>query len=212
MQALQAQTQGEADLLSAILEGRCEARRSRSASRRLIRHFGNLGAVLRAAPEEVAAVSGAGADAAGAIAQTWVIVERLSRWQTAERPFLEDPGAAIAYCRLLVGGEPRERLHALFLDKALRLAGQKLLQRGTVDHVAVYPREVLGAAIAAGAHAVVIVHNHPSGEARPSQGDIAMTAQLCLAARPLGIRIADHIIIGRSEAFSFRRERLIADA
>lgn len=210
MRAMQGQSQGEADILFAILDGRCEARGGRSVSRRLIRHFGNLGAVLRAAPEEVAEVSGAAA--AGAIAQAWVIVERLSRWQTSVRPFLEDPDAAIAYCRLLVGGEPRERLHALFLDKALRLAGQKLLQRGTVDHVAVYPREVLGAAIAAGAHAVVLVHNHPSGEARPSQGDIAMTAQLCLAARPLGIRIADHIIIGRSEAFSFRRERLIADA
>lgn len=194
----------DAALLAGMLDRLHPGDEGRGLAQRLLERFGTIGAVVRASPQDVGEVAGAGPATCGEIARIWLLVERPARADTAARPILDDPAAAAGYCRLLLAGERRERLHALLLDKSYRLCGQKLIQHGTIDHVTVYPREIAGAAIEAGAKAVVLVHNHPSGCATPSRGDIAMTAGLASALEPLGIEVADHIIVSGEAVFSFR--------
>jgi DNA repair protein RadC len=113
------------------------------------------------------------------------------------------------YCRIRLLGSSREQLHAIYLDRALRPVAGKCLQTGTVDHVTVYPREILAMALRHGATAIVLAHNHPSGNPQPSRADIAMTKLVEEAALPFGIAIVDHIIVGNQGNFSFRQYGLL---
>jgi DNA repair protein RadC len=103
----------------------------------------------------------------------------------------------------------KEQLRVLFLDKRNRLIADELQQEGTVDHTPVYPREVVKRALELSATAVILVHNHPSGDPTPSQADIAMTKEIVSVAQPLGISVHDHIIVGKDGHASFKGLRLI---
>jgi len=110
----------------------------------------------------------------------------------------------MAYCKARMGRLEHEEFHLLFLDRKNRLIADEAQGRGTVDHVPVYPREVVKRALALNATAIILVHNHPSGDPTPSRADIEMTRLIVESAKPLGITVHDHIIIGRENDASFR--------
>jgi DNA repair protein RadC len=200
----------EFDLLNSLISRRRAGRSSAVISRRLLRQFGGIRRVLRASPQELAQVKGMDDAIVRDFRQTRALMEAIARAELNEKHVLDDPEAVFDYCRLLLAGERREQFHVLYLDKAFRLTAHECLQVGTVDHVAVYPREVMGRAIAHAATSIILVHNHPSGNQKPSAGDIAMTRQLVEAGRYLRIEVADHIIVGGEGNFSFRRCGLLA--
>jgi len=112
--------------------------------------------------------------------------------------------AVIDYCRLSMGFEEREQFRVLFLDRKNNLLTDEVQQKGTVDHAPVYPREVARRSIELNATAVILVHNHPSGDPTPSRADIAMTKEIVAAAKAVGVTVHDHIVIARDSHASLR--------
>ncbi|MBM0206560.1 DNA repair protein RadC, partial [Micromonospora sp. STR1s_5] len=134
--------------------------------------------------------------------------KRLARGAVAKRPVLSSWSSVLEYCRTAMAFSDRE-FRLLFLDKRNALIADELQQRGTVDHTPVYPREVVKRALELAATAVILVHNHPSGDPTPSSADISMTRQIIDVAKPLGIAVHDHIIVGREGHASMKGLRLI---
>ena len=121
----------------------------------------------------------------------------------SQNPVIGSWQALIDYCALTVRG-PIERFHVLYLDRKNRIIADELLSTGTVDHVPVYPREVIKQALMLNASALILIHNHPSGDPTPSESDITMTRQIEDAAKALGLTLHDHLIIGKSTELSLR--------
>ncbi|MEM9766228.1 MAG: DNA repair protein RadC, partial [Pseudomonadota bacterium] len=167
-------------------------------ARRLLDTFGSFEAALSAPPHRIEAVRGAGR----AVVQELKIVEaaahRLARTRVMDRPVISSWQAILDYCRAAMAHQETERFRVLFLDRKNTLIADEGLARGTVDHVPVYPREVVKRALEVGATALILVHNHPSGDPTPSAADIEMTEKVREAAEVLGIVLHDHIVIGRS--------------
>jgi DNA repair protein RadC len=135
--------------------------------------------------------------------------ERLTRDQVKGRPVLSSWSALIDYCRAAMAFADKEQFRILFLDKRNRLIADERQQVGTVDHTPVYPREVIKRALELSATAIILVHNHPSGDPTPSATDIEMTQTIVETAAPLGIAVHDHLIIGKDGHASFRALKLI---
>jgi DNA repair protein RadC len=176
----------------------------------LVARFGTLGGVLAAEPARLREVAGCGETA---IALLKVVREagiRLARGAMMGRPGLGDWEKVLDYCRARLGHEATERFHILFLDAKNQLIADEEQQRGTVNHTPVYPREVVRRALELQASALIMVHNHPSGDPEPSRADIEMTRQVELAARAVGLKLHDHLVIGRGERYaSFRSRQLL---
>ena len=170
----------------------------------LIERFGSLGAVLAADAERLGATPGMGEAAIAALKASEEAARRLAREEVVERPVLSSWDKVLGYCRTTLGRSEVEHFHLLFLDRKNRLIADETQQRGTVDHTPVYPREVVKRALDLGASALILVHNHPSGDPTPSQADIAMTEEIVEAGRTLGIVVHDHIVISREGHASFR--------
>jgi DNA repair protein RadC len=134
---------------------------------------------------------------------------RLMQSQIVGRTILGSWQAVLDYCKAAQGFDEKERFRILFLDKRNQLIADEVQQTGTVDHTPVYIREVVKRALELSASALILVHNHPSGDPTPSSADIDMTRQIVDAARPLGVQVHDHIIVGRSGYFSMKSKRLI---
>jgi DNA repair protein RadC len=134
---------------------------------------------------------------------------RLARGQVQNRTVLSSWSSVLDYCRTAMAFADKEQLRVLFLDKRNRLIADELQQEGTVDHTPVYPREVVKRALELSATAVILVHNHPSGDPTPSQADIQMTLEIVNVARPLGIAVHDHLIVGKEGHASLKGLRLI---
>jgi DNA repair protein RadC len=134
---------------------------------------------------------------------------RLARGQVRKRPVLSSWPSVIDYCRTTMAFADKEQFRVLFLDKRNQLIVDELQQTGTVDHTPVYPREVVKRALELSATALILVHNHPSGDPTPSHADIQMTQTIIDVARPLGIAVHDHIVVGREGHASFKSLRLI---
>ncbi len=172
-------------------------------AKRLVDKFGNFAGVV-SAPRE--ALLGAGLKD-NAIDMLKVVREsavRLARQEVIDRPVLSSWQKVLDYCRARLAHEPTERFHLLFLDRKNVLIADEEQQRGTVDHTPVYPREVVKRALDLGASAIILVHNHPSGDPTPSKADIAMTREVAKAAETLGLTVHDHIVIGRAGHASFK--------
>ena len=135
---------------------------------------------------------------------------RLGRQRVLDRPVLSSWTALIDYLRAAMARETNEQFRLLFLDRKNALIAEEMQARGTVDHTPVYIREVVKRALDLGATALILVHNHPSGDPTPSRADIEMTRDITRAAAPLGITVHDHIIIGRGEPASLRALGLMA--
>lgn len=126
----------------------------------------------------------------------------------SQNPVISSWQALMDYCAFSVRG-PVERFHVLYLDRKNRIISDELLSTGTVDHVPVYPREVIKRALMLNASALILIHNHPSGDPTPSQSDITMTRQIIAAAETMGITVHDHLIVGKSRELSFRSSGLL---
>ncbi|MEZ5872556.1 MAG: DNA repair protein RadC [Nitratireductor sp.] len=196
-------------LLKKLISPLRKKREGARIARELLERFGGIGRVLQANETELRDISGFGPDIADVFSTSRQIACAISRVAISTKPLLGNHEAVFAYCRTHLAGERREQFHILHLDKSYRLIAHECLQIGTVDHVTVYPREVMHRAITHGSSAIVLVHNHPSSNPRPSTGDIAMTQKLVLIGQYMGIRVADHIIIGESGNYSFGKNGLL---
>ena len=178
-------------------------------AKRLIKRFGSFAEVLAAPPHLLTDIEGVGESVALDLKIVEASAKRLARGAVAKRPVLSSWSSVLEYCRTAMAFSDREEFRLLFLDKRNALIADELQQRGTVDHTPVYPREVVKRALDLAATAVILVHNHPSGDPTPSSADISMTRQIIDVAKPLGISVHDHIIVGREGHASMKGLRLI---
>ena len=170
----------------------------------LIERFGSLAAVLGADKEALMDVRGMGAASAARLLAVRSAGLRVLRAEVQRRPVIGSWQALIDYCTAAAGYAANEEFRLLFLDKKNALIVDEQQQRGTVDHTPVYPREVVKRALALGASAIIMVHNHPSGDTTPSRADIDMTRIVAKALSAVGIALHDHVVIGRGRHSSFK--------
>jgi DNA repair protein RadC len=170
----------------------------------LIAQFGGFAEVLSADAAALLAVRGLGVPGVAMLKSVREAALRLARAELRERPVIGSWDKLIAYCNAQIAYGQIEEFHLLFLDRKNALIRHERQQRGTVDHTPVYIREVVGRALELGASALILVHNHPSGDPTPSQADIAVTRDIARAAAPLGVTVHDHLIIGRGRHASLR--------
>jgi DNA repair protein RadC len=170
----------------------------------LITKFGGFSEVISAEPARLAEVKGVGP---ALISQFKIVQEaakRMARGKVLNRPVLGSWDALIDYCSIAMAHNPIEQVRVLYLDKKNVLIADEMQQKGTIDHTPVYPREVVKRALELGATAMILVHNHPSGNPQPSKADIEMTRQIVTAAKNLGIVVHDHVVIGKGQYASFK--------
>ena len=174
----------------------------------LLARFGGFAATISADPEALAA---AGLSLAGVAALKSVreAALRLMRAELQQQPVVNSWDKLIDYCTAQIAHGQIEEFHILFLDRKNVLIKHERQQKGTIDHTPVYPREVVKRALELGASALILVHNHPSGDPTPSKADIAVTQDIKKAAAPLGVVLHDHVIIGRNRHTSLRDLGLI---
>ena len=178
-------------------------------ARRLLETFGDFNRVLAASPARIADVEGAGPAVAVELALVAAAAQRMARAKVLDRPVLTGWDALLDYCHTAMAHLDREQFRVLFLDRKNVLIADEPQAKGTVDHVPVYPREVVKRALELGASALILVHNHPSGDPTPSEADIIVTRRVVAAAEALGLTLHDHVIIGSSAEISLRAEGYI---
>jgi DNA repair protein RadC len=175
----------------------------------LLAAFGSFAEVIGASEARLRTVKGIGDATILDFKVVHAASRRIARSGVMNRTVLSSWSAVIDYCRTAMAFEGREQFRILFLDKKNQMIADEVQQTGTVDHTPVYPREVVKRALELSATAVILVHNHPSGDPTPSRADITMTKQVIDAATPLGIAVHDHIIIGRDGHASMKGLQLI---
>ena len=197
------------ELLENVLFLAIPRRDTKEIARRLIDRFGSFSATLAAPPAELVQVKDVGPSAVAALKTVVAAAHRLSRAELIDRPVMSNWDRLMEYLNAVLARERVEQFRVLFLDTRNRLIADEVQGRGTVGHTPVYPREVVKRALERHATALILVHNHPSGDPTPSQDDIVMTREVQTAARALGITLHDHVIIGNGRWTSLRREGLI---
>jgi DNA repair protein RadC len=170
----------------------------------LLARFGGLAGVLGATAEELRTVGGVGPGAALDLKLLHEAALRLGRGEVKRRAVISSWSALLAYAKVAMAGAPREQFRVLFLDKKNQLIADEVMNEGTVDHAPVYPREVMRRALELSASAVILAHNHPSGDPTPSAADVDMTRQVVAAGAPLRIAVHDHIVVGRDGVASLK--------
>jgi DNA repair protein RadC len=197
------------ELLELVLMRAIPRRDVKPLAKELIARFGSFGEAISAPPARLMEVKGVGEAVVTDFKVIQASAQRLARARIAQRPVLSSWSSVIDYCRAAMAFSEVEQFRILFLDKKNALIADEVQQRGTVDHTPVYPREVVKRALELSATAIILVHNHPSGDPTPSGADIAMTRQIADVAKPLGIALHDHIIVGRDGHASFKGLRLL---
>lgn len=182
---------------------------TKATAKALLARFGSFPEVLGAPLKLLQEVEGIGKTAALEIKVFAAAAERMARGAIASRQVLSSWAEVINYCRAAMAFEPREQFRILFLDRKNLLIADEVQQTGTVDHTPVYPREIVRRALELSATAIILVHNHPSGDPTPSRADIDMTHTIINTATPLGITVHDHIIIGRDGHTSMKGSQYI---
>src|ERR1700710_2130015 len=201
---------GDADLFALLLAAAMPAREDPGAlAREAVARFGSFAALLAAPLRELQGFAGFGAHSLAAIKLLHEAALRLSRARMQGETVLGDPDRLIGYLTAVLAREKIEQFRILFLDEADRLIADEAQARGTVNHTPVYPREVVRRAIELEAAAIILVHNHPSGDPPPSRDDLAMTSQVVEAAAVLGVVVRDHVIVGNGRWTSFREAGLL---
>jgi DNA repair protein RadC len=175
----------------------------------LINRYGSFAAVLAAPQQTLLDTRGLGPHSVAAIKLVRAAALRLARAEVMERPVLNNWDRLVDYLTAALAREPVECFHVLYLDTRNRLIADEAQARGTVNHTPVYPREVVKRALELQATAMILVHNHPSGDPTPSRADIEMTAEVKAAAAVFGILLHDHLIVGNGRQVSLRREGLL---
>lgn len=192
------------ELLELLLFRIIPRRDTKPLAKALIARFGDLSGVLAAEAGRIAEVDGAGMAVAQELKVLQAVLERAVKSEITKKPILGSWSQLIAYCRLAMAHAPREQFRVLFLDSKNQLIADEVLNQGTVDHAPVYPREVARRALELSAVNVILVHNHPSGDPNPSAADVAVTREIIAAATAIGVRVHDHLVIGKHGAASFK--------
>lgn len=196
----------EYELLELILFRTIPRQDVKPLARRLLDAFGDLNRVVTAAVPRLMAVDGVGEAVVQDLKILEAVAHRMMRARVMHRPVLSSWDALVDYCHTAMAHRETEQFRVLYLDRKNVLIADEEQARGTVDHVPVYPREVVKRALELNASALILVHNHPSGDPTPSQSDITMTGQVQDAAAVLGITLHDHLIVGKGREISFRAE------
>lgn len=191
------------ELVELLLFAAIRRRDVKPLAKMLVDRFGSFAGVV-SAPREALIEAGLGDNTIDMLKVVREAAVRLARQEVHNRPVLSSWQKVLDYCRARLGHEKVEQFHILFLDRKNVLIADEAQQRGTVDHTPVYPREVVKRALELGASALILVHNHPSGDPTPSKADIEMTREVAKAATVLGVTIHDHIVIGRAGHSSFK--------
>ncbi|MEQ8320124.1 MAG: DNA repair protein RadC [Rhodospirillales bacterium] len=178
-------------------------------AKRLLKRFGSFADTIAAPPEALSEVQGMGEAGVAALKVVEAAAQRLGQEVIMDNPILSSWDRLIEYCRMRLGRAEREHFRILFLNRKNILIADEEQQRGTIDHTPVYPREVVKRALQLGASAIIMLHNHPSGDPEPSRGDIEMTREIKETAERLGILLHDHIIITKTGHRSFKSMGLL---
>lgn len=197
------------ELLELLLFRSIPQRDVKPLAKELIARFGSFAETLAAPAARLTEIKGIGEGVALDLKIVEAALQRMARGAVAKRPVLSSWAAVIEHCRLAMAFAEREQFRILFLDKKNLLIADEVQQTGTVDYTPVYPREVIKRALELSASALILVHNHPSGDPTPSGADIKMTRELVDIAKPLGLTIHDHVIVGRDGHASFKGLGLI---
>jgi DNA repair protein RadC len=195
-------------LLARLLRHAAPFHEARRMAEMLLTRFGSVPAVLFA-DAELLTKAGASDPARSELALARTLQEDIARARIRDRPLITAWSDLVAYCRIMMGESRVERFRVLFLDRRNALIADEEFAQGSIDHVAVYPRRVLSRALELDAAALILAHNHPSGDTAPSQEDAAITGRIQSAARLFDITVHDHIIISHASEFSFRSAGLI---
>ena len=185
---------------------RCDVKET---AHRLINQFGDLAAVLAAPPAQLRKIKGIGEESITEFKIVEAAALRIGQSKIMHNKALQSWDALIRYCRTKLAEKKVEEFHVLFLNKQNQIIADEVLGRGTVDHTPVYPREVIKRALELDTTALIIVHNHPSGDPSPSRADIDMTKKLDNLCREFGMTLFDHLVIGRKDEYSFKNNGLL---
>lgn len=197
------------ELLELLLFRSIPYKDTKPLAKDLLARFGSVSEVLGASPARLAEVKGLGETSITHLKVVQAVAQRFGRDQIdVEKPILSSWSELIDYCRSAMAYESVEQFRILFLDKKNRLIADEVQQVGTVDHTPVYPREVIRRTLELSASALILVHNHPSGDPSPSAADVRMTREIAEISKQMGITLHDHIIIGRAGHASLRGLKL----
>jgi DNA repair protein RadC len=199
------------ELLELLLTIAIPRRDVKPLAKELIRKFGSFAGVVNAPLEELMLVKGVKENTAAVLRIVRECSVR-SSWQSLkgmDAPVISDFDAMVDYCRSAMAYQTVEEFRIIFLNSKLYVIGEEIQQRGTVDQVAIHPREVIKSAMMHGASAMILVHNHPSGIVTPSKADMEITKRIKEAAEAVSIRLFDHLIISKSSVYSFHNQGFV---
>lgn len=192
------------EMLELLLFRAIPRRDVKPLAKALLARFENLAGVLGAEPARLCETPGVSRAVALELNLVQAAAQRITRDQVLNQPVFSNLASVVAHCRAAMAHEAREQFRVLFLDRKNRLIADEVMGRGTVDHAPVYVREVVARALALGSTAIILAHNHPSGDPTPSRADIDMTGAIIAAAKPMGVVVHDHLVVGRERVASFR--------
>lgn len=192
------------ELLELTLFAALPRRDTKPLAKALLARFGSFADVIAAPRARLMEVKGVGESVAHHLKIVEAAAQRLAKTKVRGRAALSSWSALLDYCTAAMARSETEEFRVLFLDRKNMLVADEVLNRGTVDHAPVYPREIVKRALELNASAIILVHNHPSGDPAPSKADIAMTREVAAAAKALGIVVHDHLVIGRGGHASFK--------
>jgi DNA repair protein RadC len=192
------------ELLELTLFAAVPRRDTKPLAKTLLARFGSFAEVVAAPRERLLEVRGVGENVAAHLKIVEAAAHRLARTRVIGRPALSSWAALLDYCTAAMARGPKEEFRVLFLDRKNILIADEVQSKGTIDHTPVYPREIVKRALELSATAIILVHNHPSGDPTPSKADIDMTRDIAKAALALGITVHDHLVIGRKGHASFK--------
>lgn len=197
------------ELLEMVLFRAIPRRDTKPLAKALIAHFGSFNEVITAPVDRLTEVTGVSEGVATELKLIQAAALRLAKSAVMDRPAISSWSALVDYCSAAMAYETTEQFRVLFLDRKNVLIADEIQSRGTIDHTPVYPREVIKRALELGASAIILVHNHPSGDPSPSRADVEMTKKIEDAAKPLGVAVHDHLVIGKGRHASLRQLGLL---
>ena len=197
------------ELIELVLFMAIPRRDVKPLAKTLLTTFGSLSELMAASIEELIKINGISENTAVAIKTTHSISSRAMKQELKQKPVLNNWTRLMDYCHATMAHEKKEHFRILFLNKKNELLADEIQGSGTVDHTPAYPREIMKRSLELGATAIILMHNHPSGDSTPSQADIDLTHQIIRAADPFNIHIHDHIIISRNGYSSMKNKGLI---
>ena len=204
-----AQALPDYELLELVLFRAIPRRDVKPLARALLDRFGDFNGVISAPAARLSEVAGIGDAVICELKVVEAAAHRLARARVLRRHVISSWDSLLDYCHTSMAHRETEQFRILFMDRKNTLIADEEQAQGTVDHVPVYPREVIKRALELNASALILVHNHPSGDPTPSESDISMTEQIHLACQTMNITLHDHLIIGRSREISFRSQGLL---